>query len=72
MGQGIAEALQYPEEIEEIVRYVQAQCPSCQPRVFDYARDPSRRGQKTTATGKVLFQYDLVQAWATDPDDDAC
>ena len=72
MGQGIAEALQYPEEIEEIVRYVQAQSPSCQTRVFDYARDPSRRGQKTTATGKVLFQYDPVQAWATDPDDDAC
>ncbi|KAG6988919.1 hypothetical protein G7Y79_00068g096180 [Physcia stellaris] len=62
----------YGPEVAQIKTKLRQLIPGSEPRIFDYETKHRAEDQQNTATGKVLFQYDPVQAFLSDPDDTGC
>ena len=68
-GGGVASTYRYDPEVNAIKGVLGNLFPDAPPVVVDYVPNSNPIAQATTATGKILFQYDPFQALITDPND---
>lgn len=66
---GVASTYRYDPEVDEIKGVLGNLFPDAPPVVVDYVPNSNPIDQMTTATGKILFQYDPIEAIITDPND---
>ena len=66
---GVASTYRYGEEVAAIKVVLGTRFPNAPPVVVDYVPNSDPTAQTTTATGKILFQYDPFEALITDPND---
>ena len=66
---GVASTYRYAPEVDAIMGVLGNLFPNAPPVVVDYVTNSDPVAQATTATGKILFQYDPFEAIITDPND---